>query len=344
MTDYRKGHSMAGKIVLTACSDARKGTDRDEIEKLKALLTGYGLKVYQSRYLYDDKAAGKEKASELSAFFSDKDITSVFDVSGGNVANELLPYLDYEAIADSPAVFWGYSDLTTIINAIYAKTGKASMLYQVRHLIENEDRQREFAAYMGLSEEFMEDCCVNSVDTHGDCCEKHNGVLDGCKGEQEDFGEKHGKIMDGCQEKSEDIVISSREKQFTNSGFHFLQGKEMSGILVGGNLRCFLKLAGTDYMPDLTGKVFLMEALGGDIYSARTMLACMEQLGVFRRINGLVVGTFTSLMRDGQYDEFLSLIKKCVPQDLPVVVTGDIGHGRDAKGILIGKEIRLNGK
>lgn len=311
MTDYQKGHSMAGKIVLTACSDARKETDRDEIEKLKALLTGYGLKVYQSRYLYDDKAAGKEKASELSAFFSDKDITSVFDVSGGNVANELLPYLDYEAIADSPAVFWGYSDLTTIINAIYAKTGKASMLYQVRHLIENEDRQREFVSYMGLSQESQDSC--------------------------------HGK-SEGCHEKSEDIVISSREKQFTNSGYHFLQGGEMSGVLVGGNLRCFLKLAGTDYMPDLTGKVFLMEALGGDIYSARTMLACMEQLGVFRKINGIVVGTFTSLMRDGQYDEFLSLIKKCVTQDLPVAVTGDIGHGRDAKGILVGKEIRLAGK
>lgn len=260
---------MSGKLVLTACSNARKETDEAEIEKLKSLLEGYGLEVIKSRYLYEDRATGKEKADELSAFFSDEDITAIFDVSGGNVANELLPYLDYEVIAKSQAIFWGYSDLTTIINAIYAKTGKASMLYQVRHLLENEDRQ------------------------------------------------------------------------LTKINYHFLQGEEMSGVLVGGNLRCFLKLAGTEYMPELTGKVFLMEALGGDIYSVRTMLASLEQIGVFRKIKGIVVGTFTSLMREGQYEDFLDLLRKYVPKDMPIAVTGDIGHGKDAKGILIGREIRL---
>lgn len=30
--------------------------------------------------------------------------------------------------------------------------------------------------------------------------------------------------------------------------YRFIQGREMQGIVVGGNIRCFLKLAGTEQM------------------------------------------------------------------------------------------------
>ena len=30
----------------------------------------------------------------------------------------------------------------------------------------------------------------------------------------------------------------------------FLQGDHMEGVMIGGNIRCFLKLAGTDFQPD----------------------------------------------------------------------------------------------
>ena len=280
---------MIGKIFLTACSDARTDSDGSEIEQLKSILVKMDYTVFESRYIYDQYATGEEKACELNSLFAGEmpdesnDITAIFDVSGGNAANELLPYLDYDAIASSSAVFFGYSDLTTIINAIYTKTGKTSVLYQARHLVGNEDRQRELAEFL----------------------EKHN------------------------------------YNNFNNIAYRFLQGKELHGILVGGNLRCFLKLAGTEYMPDVTDKVLLMEALGGDLYSVRTMLAQLSQLGVFHKIRGIVVGTFTSLIREGEYDRFLKLLLDYIPNNMPVVVTGDIGHGADAKGIIIGKEINF---
>ena len=68
----------------------------------------------------------------------------IFDVSGGDVANGILPYLDFSVIEKSRAVFWGYSDLTTIINGIYRKTGRSSVLYLVRNLLaEDGDWQRQ---------------------------------------------------------------------------------------------------------------------------------------------------------------------------------------------------------
>ena len=37
-------------------------------------------------------------------------------------------------IAATDKTFWEYSDLTTIINAIFTKTGKSSVLYQIKNL------------------------------------------------------------------------------------------------------------------------------------------------------------------------------------------------------------------
>ena len=56
-----------------------------------------------------------EKANQLNELFANPDIKAIFDVSGGDAANELLPYLDYDVIKDSGKVFHGYSDLSYLI-------------------------------------------------------------------------------------------------------------------------------------------------------------------------------------------------------------------------------------
>ena len=61
-------------------------------------------------------------------------LTDGDSITGMNLSKEL----DYEVIAASKAVFWGYSDLSTVINAIYAKTGKSSVLYQVKNMVWSE--------------------------------------------------------------------------------------------------------------------------------------------------------------------------------------------------------------
>ena len=137
------------------------------------------------------------------------------------------------------------------------------------------------------------------------------------------------------------LMIDGQEMGLLSIDYDFLQGEELRGILIGGNLRCFLKLAGTEYMPDLTDKVLLMEALGGDIMSVRSMLAWLNMLEAFDKIKGIIIGTFTEIMKRGEYDDFLELIRSYIPDGLPVVVTKDIGHDRNAKGICIGREILL---
>ena len=190
------------KVAIVGCSNAQLKTARPKIDKLVEVLESIGLQPICSEYIYEKysvfSGTGKERADALMKFYVDDSIKAIFDISGGNVANEVLEYLDFEIIKKNPKPFFGYSDLTTVINAIYSKTEMPSFLYQVRNLIYD----------------------------HGE--------------EQIENFRK---------------TILEDKNDLLNINYRFLQGNSISGTVVGGNIRCFLKLAGTPYMPSFKDKV-----------------------------------------------------------------------------------------
>ena len=126
--------------------------------------------------------------------------------------------------------------------------------------------------------------------------------------------------------------------------YHFLQGTHMSGPLIGGNIRCFLKLAGTEYFPDLTGKLLLLEACGGGEPQLLTYLSHLEQLGAFRKVSGILLGTFTKLDREKGPERVWELLQSFVPTELPVARTTFIGHGTDSRAAVIGSSYNFSEK
>lgn len=64
-----------------------------------------------------------ERADDINRMFERKDIKGIFCGVGGESAIRLLHLLDYEKIANNPKIFMGFSDISILINAIYAKTG-----------------------------------------------------------------------------------------------------------------------------------------------------------------------------------------------------------------------------
>lgn len=79
-----------------------------------------GENLYKRTHGY--AASEQERADDLNAMARDSRVRMVF-FGGGEGANELLPLIDYEVIRRDPKIFAGYSDGTTILNAIHAKTG-----------------------------------------------------------------------------------------------------------------------------------------------------------------------------------------------------------------------------
>lgn len=274
------------KVALVACSNGLKREAEKDIEFLNKTLQNIGLNLVFSKYIYAREsvfnASSKERGEALMSFYMDEDIRAIFDISGGDVANGVLPYLDYDIIKNNHKAFFGYSDLTTIINGIYAKTGNKGYLYQVKNLIGSN----------GLKQ------IENFTDT-----------------------------------------IINNGTDLLRFNYEYIQGSSMKGVVIGGNIRCFLKLAGTEYMPSFKGKILMLESLGGDAASMYSLLNQLKQLGAFKQIAGIILGTFTNMESKGIKPTIEELLLEVIEDTtLPVIKTNEIGHGSDSKCIIIGKE------
>lgn len=276
------------KIAIVCCSNGQPVSNREKLCKLHTTIQEIGLVPVWSHYIYtrDSVFSGsaKERAQSLMDFYMDQEIKAIFDISGGDIANEILPYLNFQVIAESDKSFWGYSDLTTILNAIYSKTGKPSVLYQIRNLIRQEGEK-----------------------------------------EISDF---------------KDTFINGKDTLF-HFNYIFRQKKEMHGTVVGGNIRCLLKLAGTEYWPDMDGKILLLEAYSGGVPQMVTYLNQLKQLGVFGKVAGILLGTFTQMEKESLVPGIADLVREYAGEQIPIAYTPEIGHGANSKGIMIGEHMDL---
>lgn len=86
----------------------------------------FGQNIKQSHRLGTAEAAAR--AADLQAAYDDKSVKAIWCLAGGWSANELLPLLDWEVIRANPKPLIGYSDITVLLNAVYAKTGQIALL------------------------------------------------------------------------------------------------------------------------------------------------------------------------------------------------------------------------
>ena len=149
------------KVGISACSNGLQGKGKKQIGELNNVLRDLGIEPVPASHIYarTDEFSGtdEERASDLMKFYKDDSITAICDVSGGDLANGVLKYLDFDVIADSKKMFWGYSDLTTVINAIYTMTGHPSVLWQIRNMVgsEAETQIERFRDYLKSSPSVM---------------------------------------------------------------------------------------------------------------------------------------------------------------------------------------------
>lgn len=226
------------------------------IEQVKEKIKKEGHEVFVSLIL-DQKTSGKQRANVWNQWMRE-DFDWIFDVSGGDLANETIPYLDLDAYARSKAIFCGYSDVTCVLNVL--SPIRQCVLFQI------------------------------------------------------------------CNASKMDFLFN----------YEFIQGQEIKGEIVGGNIRCFLKLAGTPYFPDCKDKVLFLESYSGNENRIRTYFAQLALMGVFQDIKGLILGQFSELDQSGIepmfYKEYYTG---------PVARTHEIGHGQETKALWIGKEIHV---
>jgi muramoyltetrapeptide carboxypeptidase len=97
-----------------------------EVQPFFKVIEKLGLKVKLGEHFYDRYGylAGKDadRAADVNAAFADREVQAIFTGMGGWGCNRILPLLDYNMIRNNPKIIMGFSDITALLLAIYAKT------------------------------------------------------------------------------------------------------------------------------------------------------------------------------------------------------------------------------
>lgn len=113
-------------IGILAISGKIKEYER--IEKAKIFFENKGYKVIISETCKNSHRymAGKNDDDCINAlhnFFADENIDAIVCARGGYGTLRLLNKINWDIIKKNPKIFAGYSDITTLLNVIYRKTG-----------------------------------------------------------------------------------------------------------------------------------------------------------------------------------------------------------------------------
>ena len=104
--------------------------EKDDLEYINAsiaLMEVSGFKVKFGKYVFENTlgygTSPEKRATDINWAFKDDEVKAIMCVKGGEDSNTTLDYIDYEMIKKHSKIICGFSDNTSILNAIHEKTG-----------------------------------------------------------------------------------------------------------------------------------------------------------------------------------------------------------------------------
>jgi muramoyltetrapeptide carboxypeptidase len=96
--------------------------DKELLLQGKRVLEEMGLEVIIGRHVFamddDLTVLDRKRLADLYDSFFDPSIRGIICANGGFGTARIAPMIDYEKIKKNPKIFWGYSDITYLLNAI----------------------------------------------------------------------------------------------------------------------------------------------------------------------------------------------------------------------------------
>jgi muramoyltetrapeptide carboxypeptidase len=251
----------------------------------------------------------KSRIEDLHDAFKDKNVKAILTVIGGFNSNQLL---NWELIKENPKILCGYSDITTLQNSIFGKTG--IITYSGPHF-------SSFGMKKGFEyiEEYFRKCLL----------------------EDKEF-EVHA-----SKEWSNDSWYKDQEnREFKkNKGYLVINEGEAQGTIMGGNLCTFNLLHGTEFIPNFKDTILFIEDCveGEDVFVVnfdRDLQSIIHQPG-FEKVKGIIIGRFEK--NSGMTDEKLIKIIKTKKEleKLPVIAYVDFGHTNPMITFPVGGKVKM---
>lgn len=280
-------------------------------------LENMGLNVSFSKHCEErdvfDSSSVESRLEDIHEAFADQKIKAILTTIGGCNSIHLLKNLDYELIKNNPKILCGYSDITTLQNAIFAKTG--------------------LVTYSGPH--FSTFGCLHGIDYVIDHFQK-------CLFE----GEKKICLDPSISWSDDEWYIDQEKRKFMpNNGYVMIHPGKISGTIIGGNIGSFNILQGTEYMPSLKNSILFIEdnyPMTADVLDRHIHSLILQQ--DFPYVRGIVLGRFQ--VESKITSDLLKIIidSKAELKKMPVIAEADFGHTLPMFTFPIGGEIELDSR
>lgn len=248
----------------------------------------------------------EKRTADIAEAFADPKVKAVFTMIGGNNSNQLLDFVDYRLIAENPKIFCGFSDITALLNAVYAKTGLVT--FSGPHF-----------SSLGM---------LKGIDY---TLQNMKKML---------FEDGAGEIRPSAEWSDDLWFIDQENRQFiANEGWWQLQPGKAEGTLVGGNLGTFILLNGTSYRPAFAADtvLFIEDTGNADIADFTRNFQSLLQQPDFKNVKAVLIGRFQKKSAVTR-EQLAFMIERFRPylEGKPVIANMDFGHSTPLLTIPVG--------
>ena len=142
----------------------------------------------------------------------------------------------------------------------------------------------------------------------------------------------------------ESVFVNKKLSRFIKGEKKFIRNGNATGKSMGTNLATMMYLIGTEYLPDMQDKILFMESLRTSPNECQRRFAHLKQLGIFDKVNGIVIGYNFDLQKNGNtYPQMEDILMEYTKEySFPIIKCDDFGHKITNCIIPIGCETVIN--
>jgi muramoyltetrapeptide carboxypeptidase LdcA involved in peptidoglycan recycling len=308
--------SIGDHIRVIAPSRSLSLLSQETITSATHRLEAFGFRISFGKHASEidafNSSSIESRLLDLHDAFRDPDVDGILTAIGGYNSNQLIDHIDYELIKQNPKVICGFSDITTLNNAIFAHTGMVT--YYGPHF-------SSWAMQHGF--EYSQEHFVKA--TMGDA----------------DF------TITSSETWSDDPwYIDQEARTFVpHEGYWVMREGDAAGRLIGGHGRSFGVLRGTKHWPRFNNSILLIEE------DAETNPALFDRvvqsmilMPDFSEVKGILIGKFQN--KSGMTRELLEQIITTKPElrNMPIIANVNFGHTTPIATLPIGGLISISAK
>ena len=275
-------------------------------EKLEEL--GFDLSFSSNYFEHDlfDSASIASRVEDLHEAFADPSVDAILATIGGFNCNELLPYLDYDLIAQNPKIFCGYSDTTALLNAIYTKTGIQTYMGP------------SYSSFkMEAGQDYQTEAWLKAVT-------------------QDDYD-----LVPSKEWSSDPWYDPTQPRHFMPTEWKVYNAGKASSTIIGGNLSTFSLLRGTPYAPQAENYILFVEEAEGypPEHFLRELAALLQ---AYPSPQAVIIGRFPKECEMTEEILLAILDKHPLLKNIPVLYDVDFAHTQPLFTITIGAQAALD--